>query len=91
MDASTRRLLNSILGYLDSAPPNVKNDLLNDLKRISDDIMQTSLDNSPITPGQRAVAQAMGGKEPVQEEYDPNDVEKSPGQREAEAVAADQV
>jgi hypothetical protein len=91
MDVSTKRLLDGILGYLESAPPNVSNDLLKELKGISEQIIETSVSEKNDSPGRLAVANAIGKDEPDPIEFDSQTVEKSPGHREAEGVAASEV
>ena len=89
MDSATKRLLDAILMYSESAPPNVSKERLDSLKEVADGIMDDAVSMGPVTPGQRAVAEAMGTKEPEPKSYDPNEVIKSPGQREVEALSAD--
>lgn len=91
MDAATKRLLDGILAYLESAPPNVSNDLLKDLKGLSEQIIDTSMSEKNDSPGRLAVAHAIGKDEPEPIEFDSQTVEKSPGQREAEGVAAGEI
>jgi hypothetical protein len=89
MDVATKRLLDGILSYLNDAPPNVSNDLLHDLKGMSDRIIETSVSEDHNSPGRMAVAEAIGKDEPDPVEFESDVVEKSPGQREAEALAAE--
>jgi hypothetical protein len=87
MDAATRRLLNSILSYIDDAPPNVSLDMIKELKGISEQIMDAAVANSPVTPGQMAVAHAIGKDEPEPVKIE-EDIDKSPGQKEAEGIGS---
>ncbi len=86
MDVATKRLLDGILVYLEEAPPNVSNDLLNELKGISEKVMETSSSQDVMTPGRLAVAKAMGQEDPDPLDTSSETVDKSPGQRAAEGL-----